>query len=516
MPQKLIDLGIVLILLLGIVLFRGPRRARLGNLAAAFAMLCGVVVILVRHSVSPISVLLVFAVAGTAAGLYLALRVGMIRIPAMVALQNGMGGMASLLVSFVELTRTQTTVALPAAEVASLLGIVTGAATFTGSVVAGGRLARLLSERPLVLPRHNLVFAGSGLLAALLMLPALWADGFGTSPVIAATLGVVAGGLGIVFAIRVGGADMPVLISFLNAGTGLAAAFCGIGLGNWLLIACGAMVGVSGMILTQVMCQAMNRSLVNVFAGIGSLRDPSAALPVGPSAEAESVGEEGRLGSEASQACRTGIENAAGLGRGGDLHSTQAHGRGDAALPPEPVLSSTSSESADPFTKAIEAARNAQSVIIVPGYGMALADAQEETVRLAERLAGMGKSVLFAIHPVAGRMPGHMHVLLAEAEVDYGMIRELKDVNPEFARTDLVLVVGACDVVNPAAIQSTGTPISGMPILRAHEARQVIVCNLDDRPGYSGVENTLYRQPHSILLLGDAKETLARLLQGLG
>jgi NAD(P) transhydrogenase subunit beta len=478
MPQKLIDFGIILILLLGIALFREPRRARLGNLAAAFAMACGVVVIVARHSVSPISLLLVFAAVGTAAGWYLAVRVNMVGIPAMVALQNGMGGMASLLVSFVELTRQAGAASLPVAQAAALLGILTGAATFTGSMVAGGRLARLFSERPRILPQHNMVLAVFGALSLLLMARALLTDNLSTMAVTAAALAVTAGGLGIVFAIRVGGADMPVLISFLNAGTGLAAAFCGISIGNWLLIACGAMVGVSGMILTRVMCRAMNRSLMNVFAGIR----PSVAVP-----EAEVV-----AGTKAAATSPARVETPA---------------------PAEPVAAL---ETADPFSRAIEAARSAQSVIIVPGYGMALADAQEATVQLAERLASMGKSVLFAIHPVAGRMPGHMHVLLAEAEVDYGMIRELKDVNPQFAQTDLALIVGACDVVNPAAIESKGTPISGMPILLAHEARTVIVCNLDDRPGYSGVENPLYRQPHAILLLGDAKETLDRLLREFG
>ncbi|HRR87442.1 MAG TPA: NAD(P)(+) transhydrogenase (Re/Si-specific) subunit beta, partial [Phycisphaerae bacterium] len=216
----------------------------------------------------------------------------------------------------------------------------------------------------------------------------------------------------------------------------------------------------------------------NVFAG---LRPADAGLEAGPATRAEAI-----------TPSRTCLENS--------------------PLPAEPLVQP---ETMDPFSRAIEAVRSAQSVIIVPGYGMALADAQETTVRLAERLASMGKSVLFAIHPVAGRMPGHMHVLLAEAEVDYGMIRELKDVNPQFAQTDLALIVGACDVVNPAAIESQGTPISGMPILLAHEAGTVIVCNLDDRPGYSGVENPLYRQPRTILLLGDAKETLARLFRDL-
>ncbi len=479
MPPKLIDLGIILILLLGIILFRGPRSARLGNLAAAFAMLCGVVVILTRHSVSPISLLLIFAAVGTAAGWYLALRVNMVGIPAMVALQNGMGGMASLLVSFVELTRSPATAALPAAEVASLLGIVTGAATFSGSMVAGGRLANLLGQRPLVFRRHNLILIALGALALLLMVQALYVGSPAAVRLIAATLVSAAAGLGVVFAVRVGGADMPVLISFLNAGTGLAAAFCGLAIGNWLLIACGAMVGVSGMILTQTMCRAMNRSLATVFAGI---RPPAAhpAVSAAPPAPAN-------VSSSPVSAPAPEIEQPP-------------------ASPPTPD---------DGFARAAALLRQARSVIIIPGYGMALADAQSEVVALAEKLVERQVGVYFAIHPVAGRMPGHMHVLLAEAEVDYGLIRELKDINPHFAQTDVALIVGACDVVNPAAIEASGTPISGMPILRAHEAKHVIICNLDPRPGYSGVENPLYTNPSTITLFGDAKTTITRLLTDL-
>jgi len=275
--------------------------------------------------------------------------------------------------------------------------------------------------------------------------------------------------LGIIFAVRIGGADMPVLISFLNATAGLAAAFCGIAIGNRLLIACGATVAASGSILTHVMCQAMNRGLVNVFAGL-------------------------RLDSKSETTSSTVVTAA----------STP---EGDSREPVE--------ERGDPRVRAVSLLGDAQRVIIIPGYGMALAEASEEVVQLGERLSDMGKEILFAIHPVAGRMPGHMHVLLAEAEVDYANLRELKDVNGDFVETDVALIVGACDVVNPAAIERSDTPISGMSILRADEARHVIVCNLDERPGYSGVPNPLYSNAKTVLLLGDAKMTVSTLLQGL-
>lgn len=283
---------------------------------------------------------------------------------------------------------------------------------------------------------------------------------------------------------------MPVLISFLNATAGLAAALCGVVIGNRLLIACGATVAASGSILTHVMCKAMNRNLATVLTGIMPSTTVSPALPVGAM-----PGESSRSSASDDNDAPPSLPAAAKSEAGREAELRVDH--------------------ADPVAAIVEIMKQAQRVIIIPGYGMALADAQSEVVQLGETLVRMGKEVRYAIHPVAGRMPGHMHVLLAEAEVDYGMIRELNDINPDFAQTDLVLVVGACDVVNPAAIQATNTPISGMPILRAYEARRVAVCNLDEKPGYSGVPNTLYQNPKAIMLLGDAKDSVGRLLQNL-
>jgi NAD(P) transhydrogenase subunit beta len=270
--------------------------------------------------------------------------------------------------------------------------------------------------------------------------------------------------LGVVFAIRIGGADMPVLISFLNATAGLAAAFVGIAIQNRMLIACGATVAASGSILTYVMCKAMNRGLMNVFVGIkraGVAKAPTSKLLSEVKTEAAPA--------EAAQA-EGGIQSAARI------------------------------------------ARDAKSVIVIPGYGMALAHAQFKVVELMKVFEDMGKTVKFAIHPVAGRMPGHMNVLLAEADVPYDKLYEMDDINPEFPATDLVLIVGACDVVNPAAIRTDGTPISGMPILNAHEAKHVIICNLDEKPGYSGVENPLYEEERAILMFGNAADTLNDLI----
>jgi NAD(P) transhydrogenase subunit beta len=351
-----------------------------------------------------------------------------------------------------------------------LLGAVTGAATFSASLVAAGKLANRLRQPPIRLSHHNAVMAG--LVVAILLLIAHAAAKEHAAHLPTICLAVLSMALGIVFSIRIGGADMPVLISFLNATAGLAAALCGIALGSRLLVACGATVAASGSILTHVMCRAMNRGLFGVF-----VRGQSPAADISPSSEKNRQPEQNT-----------------------PFTAGEAGGSGE---PP------------DPFTRALTALRSAERIVIIPGYGMALAEAQEEVVRLGDRLVELGKRVRFAIHPVAGRMPGHMHVLLAEAEVDYGMIAEFKEVNADFPHTDLALVVGACDVVNLAALDTTGSPISGMPILRANEARNVIVCNLDDRPGYSGVENPLYRQPHTIMLLGDAKLTVARLDQGL-
>ena len=295
---------------------------------------------------------------------------------------------------------------------------------------------------------------------------ACWVAGTGR---VAAMVGlvIVCVLLGVVVAIRIGGADMPVLISFLNATAGFAAAFCGVVLGNHLLVACGAVVAASGSILTHVMCRAMNRRVWQVFLGF---QPTTTALQHAPPATETRTTAPAKIETKATR--------------------------------------NLSAEAAALF-------RAARKVIIVPGYGMAVAQAQAEVVELAGWLQRRGAGVLFAIHPVAGRMPGHMNVLLAEADVDYDLLKEMDEINPQFCECDVALVVGACDVVNPAANSVPNTPISGMPILRADDAARVVVCNLDERPGYSGVPNPLYRDAKTLLLNGDAKASLRKILASL-
>lgn len=478
MRQLLADIAVSLILILGISQFRTPRGARIGNLIAAFALACAIVMVLVRHSPVSTFTLSFAAAVGLAVGWWLASRVNMIQIPAMVAFQHCMGGVAALLVSYVELTREGDAPLPVMGAVAALLGLLIGAATFSGSMVAAAKLANRIRQTPVVLHGHNIALAAlCGAVFFLMVVAGIASDAAAVRALLVAVIGGSIA-LGILFSVRIGGADMPVLISFLNATAGLAASFCGVAIDNRLLIVCGATVAASGSVLTHIMCRAMNRHLISVFTG---RLQPNLPETLTPTAAAEA----GKL----MAVVETEVANEP---------------------PARPA------QAVDPFARALAVLQSARRIIIIPGYGMALAEAQGEVSRLADKLTGMGREVIFAVHPVAGRMPGHMHVLLAEAEVDYGMIRELKDVNAQLANADLALIVGACDVVNPSAIERPDTPISGMPILRAHEAKSVIVCNLDDRPGYSGVENPLYRDPKTVLLLGDAKRTIDRLLERLG
>jgi NAD/NADP transhydrogenase beta subunit len=462
-PTLLLDLTVIGVLILGIWQFRSPRHARFGNLTAALALSFALLLVLYRNGIVDATVVAVTLLTGAIAGYAIARVVSMIQIPAMVAFQHGVGGVAAFLVSLVELMRGSQVIDR-VSEISGVLGLTIGALTFSGSMLASAKLANKISQSPHIWPAHStllLVVAG-GLFAV--GAGSLWAGGSLVFYLyfIQILLAVL---FGILFSIRIGGADMPVLISFLNATAGLAASFCGMVMGNQLLIAFGATVAASGSILTHVMCKSMNRSLFRLFF-------PKRQQPIVQSKE------KARLTSTANHPLPP------------DVPATDA-GR---ALP-----------------EAIEAIRSAKSAIIVPGYGMALAKAQTEVVALADRLAGIGMDVRYAIHPVAGRMPGHMNVLLAEAGVDYDMLVEMETINSEFQNTDLVLVVGACDVVNPAAIEAEGTPISGMPILMVHQAKTVVCCNFDKDPGYSGVENPLYNRANTIFLSGSAKTTLQQL-----
>jgi len=459
------DGGVIGLIVLGVWCFRTPPRARWGNAAAAAAIALALTAVVVSGGLNHLPLLLAVGAVGAMVGWSVAVRVNMIRIPAIVAFQNGAGGGASFLVAYVGLATAAAGTLPVVGAVVGLLGLVLGAGTLTGSVVAGAKLAERMKQTPTVLGCHDAAILGLVAATGALAVFAGLAVGTPAGRVALAALAVTAASLGVLFTIRIGGADMPVLISLLNATSGLAGAMCGVAVQNRLLIACGATVAASGSILTHVMCRAMNRNLLGVLGisrGVGAV---GASLP------------------------------------------PQAPTPAPADPAPEAV--------AAPMDRALAVVQRAASVIIIPGYGMALADAAEEVVRLAEALERMDKQVRFAVHPVAGRMPGHMHVLLAEAGVDYEQLFELDAINGDFRHTDVALVVGACDVVNPAAIQQAGTPISGMPVLAAHEAAGVVVCNLDEKPGYSGVPNPLYERPETIAVFGDAKATVAAILAGL-
>ncbi len=463
-----IDFSVIFVLIVGIWLFREPRKARFGNLMAAFALLCAFVLVLYRNGIMDAGTVVISLLGGAIGGYAVARAVSMIQIPAMVAFQNGAGGAAALLVSLVELTRGVHALDL-VSEISGVIGLAVGSLTFSGSMIASAKISDKMRQAPQILPAHDFL-----IMINIVALLAASAVSFyvpsNTVLVLYLAQIVLSALLGILFSIRVGGADMPVLISFLNAMTGMAAALCGMVIGNQLLIAFGATVAASGSILTHVMCKAMNRSLFRVFVPLAAKR------------------------------ANTGNEIPdAGLGE-----------------PDQTMAADNRQVDTDHhFSKAAGIVAKARKVIIVPGYGMALAQAQLTVVALAKKMIAMGKEIQYAIHPVAGRMPGHMNVLLAEAGVDYDMLVEMDDINPEFRTTDLVMVVGACDVVNPAAIDVVGTPISGMPILLTHEAKNVVCCNYDDQPGYSGVPNPLYENDNTVLLPGDAKKTVQQLLDTL-
>lgn len=449
--------GLVLLFLLGIKMMGSPLTAVRGNGLSALGMLLAVVLVLWRSGIMNWQAVALALAVGTVGGVLLALRVSMIKMPQMVGLLNGLGGAASALVALAVLFDRYRELDL-VNRLAGQLALVVGAVTFSGSLIASGKLERVIPQRPIG-------FRGEGALnlAVLILLAAGAATGVAaaTGPALAASLAVTALSLylGVVFALRIGGADMPVAISLLNSCSGLAAAICGFVVADPLLVAVGAIVGASGLLLTRIMCRAMNRSLAAVLAGRTTAGDARAAE------DPEAV----------------------------------------------PAAAGEASRDADPAAILARARR----VTIVPGYGMALAQAQAQVKAVYDCLTERGREVKFAIHPVAGRMPGHMNVLLAEVEIPYDRLVEMDEINPEFASTDVALIVGACDVVNPAAMTAEGTPLYGMPVLRADEAAAVIICNRDRMPGYSGVPNPLYDRPNAIFLAGDAAETLATLLAGI-
>lgn len=437
--------------LFGIRLMQSPRTALWGNRLGAFCMALAVLFAVQALGAFQNYLLWVYILLGGGLGVFLGQNVKMIQMPQAVALLNGFGGGASALVAGIAAGLYPEGYWLFWLTASLALGV--GSLTFGGSVVAALKLQGWVSQRPLFLKGHGIILRGLLLAGAFAVILSLFLGRAYFSYLLPVLVTLFAC-YGIFLALRVGGADMPVMISFLNSLSGLAASVSGLAVSNPLLAGGGALVGVAGMILTRLMCRAMNRSLTAVLGGIAATFSPAEKVP-----EEEAAVDEGKK---------------------------KVIPRKDL---PQLLL-------------------EAKKVIIVPGYGMALAQAQQAVKELIDALEEGGKEVKVAIHPVAGRMPGHMNVLLAEVGIDYEKLYDMDTINPEFAQADLVIVVGACDVVNPAAQTVEGTPISGMPILRVEEAENIIVCNLDDQPGYSGVENSLYGKEKVITMWGNAAETV--------
>jgi NAD(P) transhydrogenase subunit beta len=390
----------------------------------------------------------------------LAIQVKMIQMPQLVALLNGCGGAASGLIALSEAFGPNGVTATLGTFAVTGLAVSVGAFTFSGSMVAAGKLHGVFNERAVILPRHSWLAIAIGAVVVVYWAlgAALQLNGIVLYTIVLLLLALA---YGVVVTIRIGGADMPVVITFLNAASGVAASLCGFVTDNALLVACGAMVGASGVLLSHKMCRAMNRSLKAVF-----------------------------LSFEAAPAETAGSGAVCGGSR-------------------------VVEEKADALGLSVGLLQGAKDVIIVPGYGMAVSQAQFKVWELAQALEARGARVRFAIHPVAGRMPGHMNVLLAEAGVPYEKLFEMDAINDDFKASDVGLIVGACDVVNPAAIDVPGTPISGMPILKAFESKNVVICKRTRKPGYSGVENPLFYDDRAIFLPGDAARTLETLIDGL-
>jgi NAD(P) transhydrogenase subunit beta len=465
--ENLLYLLSACLLIIGLKMLGSPKTAVRGNAIGAVGMLiaAGVALLLSRDAGgAPLEIsreaLIAIGVglaAGTLAGIIASQKVQMTAMPQMVALFNGLGGAASALVATIDLfnkkagSSVELTLSVPAA-----LSVLIGGVTLTGSAIAFAKLQGLIGGRPLVYPLQkplNLLL----LLGAIASCCWLAAEPLDSTPLYC--LAGVAAILGVLSVLPIGGADMPVVISLLNSYSGLAASAAGFVLGNNILIIAGSLVGASGLILTKIMCKAMNRSLANVlFGAFGKAPEGAAEAPATAS--------------------------------GGTVKSGSPD---DAAM----ILDSAS------------------LVIIVPGYGMAVAQAQHATREMADLLQKNSCEVKYAIHPVAGRMPGHMNVLLAEADVPYDQLYDMDQINSEFSQADVALVIGANDVTNPAAKTDPSSPIYGMPILDVENARTVMVLKRSMNPGFAGVDNELYGRDNTMMIFGDAKETVTRIVSGL-
>jgi len=458
MSVIIISAIIIVGFIIQIRLMQSPETALLGNRIGAIFMAVAVLYTIIAYGGIGNPSLWLWLIVGGAAGVWLGQIVKMIQMPQMVGVLNGFGGAASALVAVAGSVQYPENAVWYLWLTASLAFTV-GTLTFTGSLVAAMKLQGMISGRPVRVDKNGQSQKGLLIAGAVIILLSVIFTGIFNLWIVLLT--IVSGIYGVIMALRVGGADMPVVISLLNSFSGVAASITGFAVEDPLLVGVGAIVGVSGLILTRIMCKAMNRSLSAVLTGITTVV----------------------------------TSNRSGT----------------------PVQQQSSSIDVPKITEKktglAQVVKTARKVIIVPGYGMAVAQAQDKVKELMDKLEQSGKEVKIGIHPVAGRMPGHMNVLLAEVGIDYDKLYDMETINPEFEKTDLTIVVGACDVVNPSANTAEGTPIYGMPILEVDKSRHIIVCNLDEKPGYSGVENSLYSMENVTTIWGNASETVPIITQ---
>ncbi len=471
-------------ILFGIFLMSKAKTASLGNRISALCILLAIVLTLLYNNIFPIWVLYVALAIGAVIGTIFSIRVKMIQMPQMVALLNGLGGAASAIVGVFAMLGVGA--GLDAfSQTTSALAVSIGAITLFGSLIAAGKLHRVLPQKPIVLKNHQIYTTASLLLIVLSIV--LFAVGIVPQNlawiliVINLLLSVA---FGVLFSIRVGGADMPITISLLNSLSGVAGAIAGLALGDILLVAVGGIVGASGLLLTQIMCKAINRHLFDILLGKTSKSSKD----------------------EKTKSVDTQKEKAQDTDSAVVLQEQT-----------DDIAQASDEEEELEKVYPLQILKEAKNVIIVTGYGMAVAQAQHLVKNLADKLKDFGAEVKYAIHPVAGRMPGHMNVLLCEADVDYEDLYEMDDIDSEFSSADAAIVVGANDVLNPAAREAVDTPIYGMPVLSVDACKNIYIFNYDDKPGYAGVENPLYQRKKGVyLFFGNAADTLKSFLNDLG
>jgi len=438
-----------ILFILGLKNLGSPKTARRGNQLAMTAMLIAIIVTLTKNEILDYTLIIVGLIIGSAIGAIIARKIQMTAVPQMVALFNGLGGCASALVALAEYNRFAGDLRIDVI-ISMVISLFIGAITFTGSLVAFGKLQGVIRSAPVTFKGQRFLNALLFTLFLIMGIIVIINPAYSTGLLVILAIAII---LGILFVMPIGGADMPVVISTLNSCSGLAAAATGFVLSNNILIICGALVGASGFILTRIMCKAMNRSITNIIFG--------------------SVG-------------TASVNN-----NNNDKRKVINYTEEDASI-------------------MLEAA---QKVIIIPGYGLAVAQAQFALQELVTILIDSGIDVRYAIHPVAGRMPGHMNVLLAEANVSYDLLFDLGDINGDFQNADVTLVVGANDVVNPSARSDKESPLYGMPILNADQAKSVIICKRSLSPGFSGVDNELFYEKKTLMIFGDAKESINKIIK---